>query len=89
MMQSEPNSVTSIAEKSGKVPMLPRSLIAFVCLAAMLVAAGCGRRPSDLLTPYEAQLEAQREAEKAGQPVPPAPEKPVTDKRFILDGLID
>ena len=67
--------------------MAPRTVLVLLCLAA-LGLAGCGRK-SDLLTPYEAQLEAQREAEKAGQPAPAAAEKPVEDKRFILDGLID
>lgn len=57
-------------------------------LIVLVGLAGCGRK-SDVLSPYEAQLEAQREAQRAGQPAPAAPEKPVEDKRFILDGLID
>ncbi|WP_274627654.1 lipoprotein [Arvimicrobium flavum] len=64
-----------------------RFVLSAVLIAAFGLAA-CGRK-SDLITPYEAQLEARREAEKAGQPVPPAPEKPVADKPFILDRLID
>lgn len=68
--------------------MRARTVTLMFCLAAIGMTTACGRK-SDLLTPYEAQLEAQKEAEKAGQPAAPAPEKPVTDKRFILDGLID
>lgn len=68
--------------------MTASRLLLSALLIAALGLAGCGRK-SDLLTPYEAQLEAQREAQKAGQPAPAAPEAPVEDKRFILDGLID
>jgi len=68
--------------------MTASRLLLSAFLIALLAMAGCGRK-SDLLTPYEAQLEAQREAQKAGQPAPAVAEKPVEDKRFILDGLID
>lgn len=87
MMQSPRNSARSVAGKSGKVPMSTRSLITLFCLAATLAVAGCGRRPGELLTPYEAQIEAQQEAEKEGRTAPTL-EKPVRDRRFILDGLI-
>ena len=68
--------------------MRARTVTLLLCLAALGLTAACGRK-SDLLTPYEAQLEARKAAEKEGQPVPSEPEKPVEDKRFILDGLID
>ena len=88
MMQTVPNSDTSVAAKSGKVPMPTRSLIALLCLAAVALASGCGRKPTELLTPYEAQLEARKAAEDEGRTAP-TPEPPVEDRRFILDGLID
>ncbi len=68
--------------------MRPRTVTLLLCLAALGLTAACGRK-SDLLTPYEAQVEAQKAAEKEGQPAQPVPEKPAKDKRFILDGLID
>ncbi|TIM06391.1 MAG: hypothetical protein E5Y74_34140, partial [Mesorhizobium sp.] len=46
-----------------------------------------GRRGA-LDTPYEAAVQARKDASKAHQPVPPEPEKPVKDKKFILDPLI-
>jgi predicted small lipoprotein YifL len=68
--------------------MTGRLLAAIALLAALGVAAGCGRK-SDLDTPYQAAIDARREAEKAKQPLPPEPTPPPQDKRFILDGLID
>lgn len=68
--------------------MHARALILFSCLAAVSVVTACGRK-SDLVTPYEAQIEAQKQAEKDGQPAQPAPEPPANDKRFLLDGLIE
>jgi hypothetical protein len=54
------------------------------------VATACGRRPSDLDTPYEAAVEARKEAQDQKKtPLPPEPQKPEKDKRFFLDGLID
>ena len=61
-------------------------LVISIALVAALVA-GCGRR-SDLDTPYEAAVQARKDAEKAGQPLPPEPRKPVEDKPFFLDRLI-
>lgn len=68
--------------------MQARTLTVLLCIAAIGTITGCGRK-SDLITPYEAQVEAQKAAEKDGQPAQPAPEQPANDKRFILDGLID
>ncbi|BCG85720.1 hypothetical protein MesoLj113c_18300 [Mesorhizobium sp. 113-3-9] len=56
-------------------------------LAAMAVVTACGRR-AGLDTPYEAAVQARKDAERAKQPLPPEPEKPVKDKKFILDPLI-
>lgn len=60
--------------------------LAILALAAGALAA-CGRK-SDLDTPYQAQIDAIREAERAGEPAPPAPQPPVRDRPFILDSLI-
>ncbi|MGN6467471.1 MAG: hypothetical protein ACTHLP_18555 [Rhizobiaceae bacterium] len=69
-----------------------RRLTALLALlgAIALVATACGRRPSDLETPYEASVEARKEAQDQKKtPLPPEPQKPEKDKRFFLDGLID
>lgn len=63
-----------------------KTTLLLAALAATVTA--CGRRPGPLDTPYEAGIEARREAERNSEPLPPAPEKPVEDKRFILDSLI-
>ena len=58
-------------------------------IAAVGVAVtACGRRPGTLDSPYEAAIEARKQAERDDQPLPPAPKKPEEDRRFILDGLI-
>jgi hypothetical protein len=69
-----------------------RRLTAFLALlgAIAVLATACGRRPSDLETPYEAAVEARKEAQDQKKaPLPPEPQKPEKDKRFFLDGLID
>ena len=69
--------------------MTGRLFTAIVVLAALgSVAAGCGRK-SGLDTPYQAAVDARKEAEKAKQPLPPEPTPPVKDRRFILDALIE
>lgn len=70
--------------------MRPTRLINALLLGAVLAAtlSACGRK-SSLDTPYEAQLEARREAERNDQPVPPEPAPPVANQPFILDPLID
>ncbi|MCV0394395.1 MAG: lipoprotein [Rhizobiaceae bacterium] len=65
---------------------LAKSIILGMVLSTAL--AGCGRK-SALDTPYQAQLDAREEARDNDEPLPPAPEKPVEDRPFILDGLID
>ena len=56
-------------------------------LAAMAAVTACGRK-GGLDTPYEAAVQARKDAERAKQAVPPEPTKPVEDKKFILDPLI-
>ncbi|MBE0692147.1 MAG: hypothetical protein IH590_03455 [Aquamicrobium sp.] len=63
-----------------------RTILLIAAAAAALTA--CGRRPGTLASPYEAAVEAREEAERNNQPLPPEPEKPQEDRRFILDGLI-
>jgi hypothetical protein len=67
--------------------MSARMLIVLSCLAAVGLTSACGRK-SDPLTPYQAQVEAQKEAQKEGRTAP-TPEKPVADRPFILDRLIE
>jgi len=57
-------------------------------LAAMAVTSACGRK-APLDTPYQAAVQAREDAADAGEPAPPQPEKPVEDRPFILDRLID
>jgi predicted small lipoprotein YifL len=64
-----------------------RILTGLVLLTALGAVASCGRK-GDLDTPYTAAVEARKEAERAGEPVPPEPQKPVADKPFILDPLL-
>ena len=64
-----------------------RILVTLTLLAALATVAACGRK-AGLDTPYEAAVQARKDAERAKQPVPPEPEKPVEDKKFILDPLL-
>lgn len=64
-----------------------RLLTTLVLLAVVAAASACGRK-AGLDTPYEAAVQARKDAEKANQPLPPEPAPPVVDKPFILDGLI-
>ena len=70
--------------KSAK-RIMPIKVIVVASIAIM--AVGCGRKAS-LDTPYEAALQARKDAEKAKQPLPPEPTPPVQDKPFILDPLL-
>ena len=67
--------------------MTLRLLFSAMLIASLGLTAACGRK-APLDTPYEAGMQARKDAEKAKQPLPPEPEKPVEDKPFILDGLI-
>jgi predicted small lipoprotein YifL len=64
-----------------------RLLLTLAVLAAAALAAACGRK-APLDSPYEAAIEARRQAQEDGKPLPPEPAPPETDKPFILDGLI-
>ena len=64
-----------------------RIFAAIALLLAAAAVAGCGRK-SALDTPYQAQVDARKEAEKTGGPMPPEPEKPNNDKPFLLDPLL-
>lgn len=64
-----------------------RILVTLGLIAAVGVVSACGRKGA-LDTPYEAAVQAQKDAKKAGQPVGEAPKKPVADKPFILDPLL-
>lgn len=64
-----------------------RILVTLTLLVAMAAVTACGRK-AGLDTPYEAAEQARKDAEKAKQPLPPEPEKPVKDRKFILDPLI-
>jgi predicted small lipoprotein YifL len=64
-----------------------KSVVTLALLAAMATVSACGRK-APLDTPYEAAVQARKDAEKAKEPLPPAPEKPLADKPFILDKLI-
>lgn len=69
-----------------RVGTLIRTTLVVAALSAALTA--CGRRPGTLDTPYEAAVEARREAQRNDEPAPPEPAPPVEDRPFILDGLI-
>ena len=64
-----------------------RVFAAIALVLAVALVAGCGRK-SGLDTPYQAQVDARKEAEKTGAPMPPEPQKPDTDKPFLLDPLL-
>ena len=60
---------------------LIRTTLVLVAVATAVTA--CGRRPSQLETPYEASKRLRKEAEQNKEPVPPARPRPETDKPFI------
>jgi len=64
-----------------------RLLLTLTLLAAAAAMSACGRK-APLDTPYEAAVQARKDAEKAKKPLPPEPAQPETDKPFILDRLI-
>ena len=64
-----------------------RMLVTLALVTAMAAVSACGRK-AGLDTPYEAAVQARKDAEKAKQPLPPEPQKPDPDKPFILDRLI-
>ena len=64
-----------------------RMVTMIALVAALGAVTACGRKvPLD--TPYDAAIQARKDAERAGEPLPPEPQKPVADKPFFLDRLI-
>ncbi|MDW6026107.1 lipoprotein [Mesorhizobium sp. BAC0120] len=58
-----------------------------LAISVMAAVSGCGRK-APLDTPYQAAVEARKEAERNKEPLPPEPQKPNPDRPFILDRLI-
>jgi predicted small lipoprotein YifL len=67
---------------------IARAFVVAAAIAALAMVSGCGRK-SGLDTPYEAAVQARKDAAKAKEPLPPEPVKPVEDRPFILDRLIN
>lgn len=68
--------------------MMTRTTLSTLALIALAVSlSACGRKAA-LDTPYEAGVQARKDAKEAGETLPPEPAKPVADKPFILDPLI-
>ena len=65
---------------------LIRTILLLAAMAAAVTA--CGRRPGTLDSPYEAAVEARREAERNDEPAPPEPTPPADERPFILDRMI-
>jgi predicted small lipoprotein YifL len=65
-----------------------RLMISIALVSALGATAACGRK-ADLDTPYEAAVQARKDAKRAGEPEPPEPAKPEEDKPFVLDKLIE
>lgn len=63
-------------------------LLPLLALVALAGLAACGRK-APLDTPYQAAVEARKQAEEEEKPLPPEPEKPRKDRPFILDPLIE
>jgi len=61
--------------------------ITLIVLGLALGLSACGRK-GPLDTPYQAGIDARRQAEQENRPLPPEPKKPAADRRFFLDGLI-
>ena len=64
-----------------------RIFVTLMLLATLAMVSACGRK-APLDTPYEAQVQARKDAEEAKEPLPPEPVKPELDKPFILDRLL-
>ncbi|WEX10095.1 lipoprotein [Chelativorans sp. AA-79] len=67
--------------------MKARTTFTLILLGLSVGLSACGRK-GPLDTPYEAAVEARKEAERNDQPLPPEPQKPVEDRPFILDRLL-
>lgn len=64
-----------------------RLILSATLVGALVAVSACGRRGA-LDTPYDAAVQARKDAAKAKEPLPPEPEKPVQDKKFFLDFLL-
>ncbi|MCR4265514.1 lipoprotein [Nitratireductor sp. ZSWI3] len=67
--------------------MTARGTLTLLMLGLALGLAACGRK-APLDSPYEAAVEARKQAQQNDEPVPPEPKKPAEDRPFILDGLL-
>jgi len=74
-------------DRNGRTMHASRLLLTLTLLAALAAVTACGRK-APLDTPYDAAVQARKDAEKAKKPLPPEPAPPQTDKPFILDPLI-
>ena len=88
-MHRAENSARTSADLNWDCLLLVKNLSALLILgSALALSAGCGRK-GQLDTPYQAAVDARKEAQRLKQtPLPPEPEKPVLDKPFILDPLL-
>ncbi|MCO5064814.1 MAG: lipoprotein [Rhizobiaceae bacterium] len=64
-----------------------RLLVALALIGAVAALSGCGRKTA-LDTPYQASVDARKDAQRNKQPLPPEQPKPVEDRPFILDPLL-
>lgn len=69
--------------------MMLRTLVrtAMITAAVAVLAAACGRAGPPY-TPYQAAVNARKEAQQDHKPLPPEPRKPPADRHFLLDPLI-
>lgn len=58
-----------------------------VLLGVAFALTACGRKGA-LDTPYQAAIDARKEAERNNEPLPPEPKEPVKERKFFLDALI-
>ena len=64
-----------------------RMLAVIALIGACAIVSGCGRK-APLDTPYQASIDARKDAERAKKPLPPEQPKPVEDRPFFLDKLL-
>jgi predicted small lipoprotein YifL len=64
-----------------------RMFAAIALVGALAIVSGCGRKTA-LETPYQASIDARKDAERFNKPLPPEQPKPVEDRPFILDKLL-
>lgn len=64
-----------------------RLFASLVLIGLVMAVSGCGRKAA-LDTPYQASIDARKDAERNKQPLPPEQPKPVEDRPFILDKLL-